>query len=1640
MHVVEAILIGLVMLTAVSFVITFSPTQNVSEPTRAKLGQTASDSLEVMNEFPLNDARYGNNTLSKYIFQCLQHQCTNLTTQLNTLLPASTSYDVYLNNGYGTLPVYVPQTPYGQSVTTTFPLEPRLSYAWSTVADDQVNPATSTLGLFVLPVVNSNPMTDGAAPLEIRVEGIENQNERTFNLTAYYSTEEGSAGSGLPSASLMYYHSWSHLNNTPGLTFDRSPTSNDSSNTSMWLELREDEGQSIPAGTTLTIVSPPGFDLAAWGGLSTSYEAGWNTPIKIGTAATGETLTTSLKSALTNGVIRFRYNATPSLTPSTTPESDFYHIEARLGHGAYSVADAIVKMKTSPTGSGVDVPGIVASIAKPMGITHGARIGVGIQEETIGSPQNTITVQRVEIVQTNGNPIFGSVTGVGPLLGGSWALGPLVNGSTGSASVIWKGQHVMGSSAIDNLTIDVGGTGFQTAAVPLSHEGATMKFANATTFSLLGETAPGLYYGEVPANNGSGVGYYWTAQGGQYSLTSLVSPVTAPGSTIPGTWQYNSSALGTPRDPLSLANITFSSRSIPIGQTEMISIDAINMLLNLSQRGVPATTTIRLYAPWALDQHIPLLVNTTQEHSVVSSGVQGILLQNYDGDSTKDVVVITTDNNIYVLDGQNGYRIPGFSYQISSPTVSFAAIEYLEANDTAHQHPYIVIGGSPNALGNNLFVLGPNFQQFWATRVAAIGGTGPSILSVDMLPDTGHDYYNDLAVGDSTGAFYIVEGKTGQVLASKVVPNSNAALVAAGKWGAAATSGLATTEGPAVKGTANVTLGSSTFINGSDTTANAVKSVVIEQSTGGLGAYDTNLNQLWDYGNSFTGYQLTHLDKTIVSDVVGVNWDGTVAALNGTQPAPPFGGITIASGPEILDGATAGSPYNFWSIDNAGLLMFSNDGYTTRDYAGPVSSLLPATTAVPGARAITMASATTGWVVGDYGNLWEGTSANSYASARWAPEPYTINVAPSITTAGLMFKSIRALSSTNLVAAAQCLANCSVTYANEAIVLYSTNGGSSWTPGTFTITPTGQPSRLYFYSANAGYLLTTQGEIYFSSNQGVTWSKLATIGVTGGLNGIAFTSANNGWVVGALGSIYQTTNGGATWAKPAKLPASLPANTLQDVTFADAFNGTIVGSGGVVLVTHDAGKTWIALPNDGVDYIRALTPLPNFGYLLGGTAGTRYIAIMGAYASTSVAYTTIDHATTNPIQWVTIHPVTHNFDGYTNVSYALSTDNGLTWHNAVLNTTGSTATTDNLGNLPYYSTYVGAQSNTSLLVRMTLTVSIPFPHVSPQIDSIPMTVSFMNGSSNVTAAASAVFPTTKALGAGSTAVFDSAASAVRAPRISTFWSQLVNGSVQSEAVGQDVNHDGIPDVVVGTGDQMVSQGVSANTADNRVYMISGSNGAILWQTAQLPGRVASVSFANLAGLSGSSGEGVIAVVECNPNSVSSKCTSTNSCPASTFATQIYFLDGRTGAILPSPTSYYPICSAWAGTGVGDLNKDGTDDFVIGMNPTSGPGWVVAINGATTNQLWRMIPSIKGLYQIAYPVPMNSLFGPYIVEVEVSGTQTETIGGHSVQVEFDAKDVNYFLVTPPDGHMPISPVYTIDLVTWYDDWDFSTGTT
>ncbi len=264
----------------------------------------------------------------------------------------------------------------------------------------------------------------------------------------------------------------------------------------------------------------------------------------------------------------------------------------------------------------------------------------------------------------------------------------------------------------------------------------------------------------------------------------------------------------------------------------------------------------------------------------------------------------------------------------------------------------------------------------------------------------------------------------------------------------------------------------------------------------------------------------------------------------------------------------------------------------------------------------------------------------------------------------------------------------------------TTNGGSSWTPGTINVGNTALSiGNISAVDANTAWVSVSDptnggGGAWKTSDAGVTWTQQNTTGFTSAYSwcdGVHFFDANNGVAFGdpdtataTTFEIYRTTDGGTTWSA-----VSSPAITNGDY----GYSGSLVAVGssmwfptasGNIYRTNDKGATWTKLNSPIADFGASLTTTSsgkiffsdaNNGILIGSTiSGTGSTATVTGYT----LYKTTDGGTTWSAGVAYTQPYTYNLcyipgstvlvatgvavSGTTyTYSSATSADNGTTW-------------------------------------------------------------------------------------------------------------------------------------------------------------------------------------------------------------------------------------------------------------------------------------------------------------------------------------------------------------------------------------------
>ncbi|MFN8153282.1 MAG: YCF48-related protein [Bacteroidia bacterium] len=137
-------------------------------------------------------------------------------------------------------------------------------------------------------------------------------------------------------------------------------------------------------------------------------------------------------------------------------------------------------------------------------------------------------------------------------------------------------------------------------------------------------------------------------------------------------------------------------------------------------------------------------------------------------------------------------------------------------------------------------------------------------------------------------------------------------------------------------------------------------------------------------------------------------------------------------------------------------------------------------------------------------------------------------------------------------------------------ILYSSNGGNTWTT---SITGTADDFQDICYASNTTLYASTQNGIYKSINSGNTFSSLGNPGSGNGLIifSVDFANVNSGVAGMDQGYLYYTSDGGATWT-PSATPNYWMNTYAVNANSASIFFGS--GTGGALMKTSSAGAAW----------------------------------------------------------------------------------------------------------------------------------------------------------------------------------------------------------------------------------------------------------------------------------------------------------------------------------------------------------------------------------------------------------------------------------------------------------------------------------
>ncbi|HLE97275.1 MAG TPA: hypothetical protein VI997_07885, partial [Candidatus Thermoplasmatota archaeon] len=1346
-QVLEAVLIALIMIGAVGFVISFSLPTTPNEPVLDALDTRADDALSVLNELPVDDTRYGNNLLSYAIAQALQGDSTELETRLKGILPPATKFNVYLYNGDESYLIYYSGEPRGERVTATQIFEPAWSHTFVS-RDSRTYSAPNTMGVYALPVFNSNVVDDGGVPIEVVAEF--SREGHTWETRSFYSTVQGARDVNGDRVGSVVYGSDASGDAKPFYQRIDPVTGLHTGEKLVYVTVEETEGGIIPAGTQLNVRVPQG--LGAWYNVDAAENDEWTLAVgqNVTDVHTGGVLVATLKDPLSLG--KATLTLTAEFRALDSRPYDFYVLDATLAGTRHGKAEIVLQDRKSSAFTGGDYIELYASVPKPMGwdapATWTLTVASPAFETSTAAP---VRLNKLEIRQPDGLPVFGAVT---------TSEAPSsefeIDADSGNSVLTWTpaGALTLESSQAYPFVFEVTPNEHLTRTddrdylvVPVTvNTGADLH-----TQYLTRRSEPGLFFGQVPPQDGSFAGYTNAP-----AVDNLVTAApTYRGQVLSGSWVYNTTLVAA-KDLYSTVAIDVAEREVPLGGTAEIDVNVENVVTDLLMRGIAVETRTRIYAPWSMDEHRSVFDRLTVDNAGVSKDVTAIVATDVTNDGVRDLIVGTSGGRLLGFDVANdGSTITGLTRQWAGQSVTDVAsltdVYLRDAPQTLDDggvrananDPAFVVGLTAESGLPTLGLLDPAFADALPTLPFMLGAF--NVNDVEGGFDLDGDGYLDYSVGDSHGTTSVLDGDetTTQRDMSGDWPKANNAREGLVEWGytgsaaeptAIMTSGLES----GVKTTrtmdqTNTTNPGAQSLSGP--VIDAAKAVSITQNTDGLFGYDKDGALIWAFpGGGFRALQGVDLNADDITDIVAGTSDGYVYAINGTQPSLPWEGLTILTGTAMTD-ADFTDINNGWVVDTGGTALMTTDGFTTRNYTNEMVPLLT------GAHGVDLITSEVGFVVGSAGQMWKSTDGG-YNAPAWA---YEIEDALGVSKASLWgtadFEDVEFHDAMNgLVVGQACTGTLCL---GKAIPLHTTDGGATWIPAT-TVAYTGLDStsvhRVHFADIDRAYAVGDMGNVLRSTGvyntkrgdgtwipstaTGATWIDVSpsfTTLATDAWYGIDCIDEDVCWVAGTDGRIARTTDGGTTWTAQ----TSGVTTTLMDVDCYDIDNCVAVGESNVVLLTRDSGLHWVLTPGGG--------PLfPNWNavsmtsydaaYFFGGNNTNRAMGITQAYWSEAVAETvTFVDATAlgfpagASIDEVEAVPYAFNGD-YTTTRYDVSTDDGGHWTTMV----PSNDDLDILGLLKFDGTPIDSPGS-EMRMRITLNVGLNWTMNTPIVRAMNVT-------------------------------------------------------------------------------------------------------------------------------------------------------------------------------------------------------------------------------------------------------------------------------------------------------------------------------
>ena len=650
-HVLEAVIVGVIMVASVAFVVTVDSPPTAAGGQRAALEQKVSDALAVLNDTPF-DSPLGTNLLEVSIHECLQDDCSRLANHLDKTMPAGSRYSVYLSTKEGLVPVYAPREAAPEAVSSRRTIEPAWSYQFLGLSQSVYNPVEDAVVVYGLPVFSGDTIHQGSSGLRISVHGTRSDNAVYLMKGSATTRAVDAHTSPTPAATSLYFHAG---DGAPLATRDLSATTIDvagnptSATVPLHLRILESGGGVVPAGTQLAVQIPHGWTAS---GQNAANAAAWtwtaDATDKSGTAV-GSTVRATLKNDITSGYADFVLDATYQ-----GDANDYYTFVATLSAGAYARSQTIVRADEHATRPAFEVPGVALSVPRPLGV------GATTTWTLAAFSSDPVTITRIEIAEEDARDIFGEIASIsGP---GTW---------TGSGDkLVWTGSYSLTHDSPLGLAFTVTSS---SVGGPATDRGPFIPSVQMGSHigRLSEESSPGFYRGVFLPADGTYGGYDSDTRGGLRAAHDASSTAVYRTTALPGGVQYEVGYVLGLKDSVFGSAVTAEERTIAPGSTASLDIDVQSVMYELATAGFTPSIDVHVYPPWAGSVHSPFKSYPVYDGTLAAGSGPFLDLVDLDGDLLPDPTTV----------GQHTLEIPLDPTWLYGPYVVEARVSWLETLD-----------------------------------------------------------------------------------------------------------------------------------------------------------------------------------------------------------------------------------------------------------------------------------------------------------------------------------------------------------------------------------------------------------------------------------------------------------------------------------------------------------------------------------------------------------------------------------------------------------------------------------------------------------------------------------------------------------------------------------------------------------------------------------------------------------------------------------------------------------------------------------------------------------------------------------------------------------------------------------------------